>query len=105
MQDYFYIKEKLDKFNFSERLARLSKKFKKKKIVIFGLNNSFKLLNSEYDIESYFNIIAITDFHLQIPEEDTNFRLIHIDNILASRGNIKARTRNVLVEDGNKFMT
>ena len=29
----------------------------------------------------------------------------HIDNILASRSNIKARTRNVLREKGNKFMT
>ena len=29
----------------------------------------------------------------------------HIDNIIASRNNIRARTKNVLVEDGNKFMT
>lgn len=29
----------------------------------------------------------------------------HIDNILASRNNIRTRTKNVLVEDGNKFMT
>ena len=29
----------------------------------------------------------------------------HIDNILASRKNIRARTRNVVREDGNKFMT
>ena len=29
----------------------------------------------------------------------------HIDNILASRNNIRTRTKNVLVEKGNKFMT
>ena len=29
----------------------------------------------------------------------------HIDNILASRKNIRARTKNVMREDGNKFMT
>ena len=87
MQDYFYIKEKLDKVNFSERLAKLSKKFKKKKIVILGLNNSFKLLNSEYNIESYFNIIGITDFQLQIPD-DEHFKLIHIDNLYFSGADV-----------------
>lgn len=29
----------------------------------------------------------------------------HIDNILASRANIRAHTKNVLKENGNKFMT
>ncbi len=87
MQDYFYIKEKLEKFNFSERLAKLGKKFKNKKIVILGLNNSFKLLNAEYNIESYFNIVGITDFHLQIPEEE-KFRLIHIDNLYFSGADV-----------------
>lgn len=28
----------------------------------------------------------------------------HIDNIIASRKNIRAKTRNVLGENGNKFM-
>ncbi len=50
----------LEKINFDQRLKKLERKLKNKKIVIYGAGAFFQELSEKYDL-SKLNIIAISD--------------------------------------------
>ncbi len=52
--------EYLKKINFSKHLAKIAKKLKEKKVIIYGAGAFFQTINREYDL-SCLNIIAIAD--------------------------------------------
>ncbi|MBR1908933.1 hypothetical protein IJ818_08365 [bacterium] len=86
MQEYLYIREKLETFNIENRLLKLSKEFENKKVAILGANEAFKAIDEKYDLKSYFNIVGISDGNQQNIEsvEQSDIRFISVENLYFS---------------------
>jgi len=86
MQEFLYIREKLETFNIENRLLKLSKEFENKKVAILGANETFSVLDEKYDFKSYFNIVGISDGNTQNMEffEQAGIRFISVENLYFS---------------------
>ncbi len=62
----------LEKINFSKRLKNLEKKYKNKKIIIYGTGQFFQVINENYDLGGL-DIIAIADRKFYEHKEDETF--------------------------------
>lgn len=65
--------EFLEKTNFAKHLQKISKKYKNKKIVIYGAGLFFQVIEKHYDL-SVLNIIAISDRKFSNHRENEIFK-------------------------------
>ena len=62
----------LAQYNFAQNVNKLIKKYKGKKVVIYGAGVLFQLINKYYDL-SGLNIVAISDMKFESHEKDEEF--------------------------------
>ena len=77
------LKKYLKNINFQKQLDKLEKKYKNKKIIIYGTGLFFRTIVENYDI-SKLNIIGISDRKYDIYDEEKSFfgyRIIHLSKI------------------------
>lgn len=76
------IKNKLTKYNFSQQLKKLEKKYKSKKIILYGTGKFFETIISNYDL-SKLNIIAVSDLKYKNIDEETcnGYKIVAPQNI------------------------
>lgn len=60
-EEYFSYVEKLKNLNFEKKLIYLQKKYKNKKILLYGAGLFFDVIANNYDLKSYLNIVGIGD--------------------------------------------
>ncbi len=65
--------EFLEKTNFEKHLKKISKKYKNKKIIIYGAGVFFQVIEKHYDL-SELNIIAVADRKFFNHEQEERFR-------------------------------
>ena len=76
----YYLKE----INFDKQYKKIIKKYKNKKIVIYGAGQLFETIKSNYDL-SKLNIIAVSDGKYtssDIGQEFLGYKKVPLDNIL-----------------------
>ena len=73
----------LNELKFEKHLKKLSKKFKNKKIVLYGTGIMLDYIMDNYDL-SNFNIIAVTDIKYMTQKEEhyKNYKIITPDELL-----------------------
>ena len=80
MSEYEKFKTYLESTNFQERINKLAKKYKNKKIIIYGAGVLFQVICDNYDL-SGLNIVAVSDKKFKKEEvfytkEHHNYRAI-----------------------------
>ena len=80
----------LKSIHFSEYLEKIIKKFKNKKIVIYGSGSFFKYISDNFDL-SKLNIIGISDMKFDASQEGQDylgFKMIPKDKIISYKPDI-----------------
>ena len=73
----------LEEIKFEKYLAKLKKKLKNKKVVVYGAGSLFQYIKNNYDISSL-NIIGISDMKFKLKDEINEFmgyKIIARENI------------------------
>ena len=74
--------EFLEKTNFQKRLKQLKKRFKNKRIVLYGTGKLFEVIKENYDL-SCLNIIGVSDLKFKTDNEDfLGYKTIKFENII-----------------------
>ena len=66
------------KCGFEKRLKNLSRKYKDKKVLLYGNGIFFDALVDSYDLNSYFNVVGVSDIRYLNNKPDTykNFKVL-----------------------------
>ena len=75
MSDEKYFLSYLEKYKFGKQLEGLEKKFKGKKVVLYGAGAFFETLNANYDL-SGLDIVAVADRKFESECEFLSYRAV-----------------------------
>ena len=78
-----YLKKYLESINFQKQLDDIERKYKNKRILIYGTGLLFSTIVENYDI-SKLNIIGVSDLKYDIYDENRlchGYKIVHFSNI------------------------